>query len=145
MTGRGEKHQRVWEKHTNTTHKHTHRKIDWATTWLRRWDRSVKCVKGQAEFSRPSERQVDAIGLESMWRKSGMGQREQGGGGGAEVSTGSLWRVENQQQVTPLGLKGQYHNCQHSLVCRHWAFSTYFPIYLGIQSLRCATIQGNSL
>lgn len=34
------------------------------------------------------------------------GRGEQGGRGGGEESTGSLWRVENQQEVAPLGPGG---------------------------------------
>lgn len=71
--------------------------------------------------------------------RKGWGKGEQGGrGGGGEEFTGSLWRVENQQKITPLGLEDQYYSCQHSLaatVCGRWLFSSHSLIHLGILGL----------
>ena len=42
-------------------------------------------------------------------------EEDRDGGEEEEVEKESLWRVENQQEVTPLGLEDQYYSCQHSL------------------------------
>lgn len=85
----------------------------------------------------------------SRVKEGGSRRRAERGGrgrGGKEFTT-SLWRVENQQEVTPLGLEDQYYSCQHSLVATvrgNGLFSSHSLIHLGIWGLRCATTQGNS-
>lgn len=112
---------------------------------------SSVCEGGRSSFpGQERGRWMKRSGVQCRERE-GWGSGEQGGrerGGGGEEYTGSLWRVENQQEVTPLGLEDQYYSCQHSLaatVCGHWSFSSHSLIHLGIWGLRCTAIQGNSI